>query len=79
MPGVNVIPDLFGNPRQPRLDRESTSVPWQGARRAPWGRSSPQRPAAGGRIFRRRCHFAKLLHNDRPSTALQCGSLCAMG
>ena len=45
-----VIPDLFGNP----------AFPWQGARRAPWGRSSPQRPAAGGRIFWRRCHSRQI-------------------
>ena len=65
MPDMNVIPDLFGN--------------LAGREESPLGQSSPQRPAAGCRIFRRRCHFAKLLHNDRPSTALQCGSLCAMG
>ena len=27
--------------------------------------------AAGGRIFRRRCHFAKQLHDGGPLTALQ--------
>ena len=40
--------------RHPRLRPGILSCLWQGARRAPWGWSSPQRPAAGDRIFRRR-------------------------
>ncbi len=40
--------------RHPRLDRGSRRA-FGRARGEPFGRSSPQRPAAGGRIFRRRC------------------------
>ena len=42
MPDMNVIPDLFGNPRQPRLDRESTSVPFGRARGEPLGGGAPR-------------------------------------